>query len=121
MTAAAVIFLLPEVSFEAIELTTTRHEYLAHAAAETFSVIIALEPTRFVVIFADVFDFTENVAGATEEPNARTPDVDTAATNRMSGMVINQPSIPCTSAVQRVHVIAPCVPPSVRDKFSAPV
>ena len=74
ITAAAVIFLLSEPTFEAIELTTTRHEYFAHAAAETFSVIIALEPTRLVVIFAEVFDFTENVAGATEEPKARTPD-----------------------------------------------
>ena len=33
MTAAAVIFLLPELTFEAIELTTTRHEDFAHAAA----------------------------------------------------------------------------------------
>ena len=120
-TAAAVIFLLPEPTFEAIELMTTRHEYFAHAAAETFSVIIAFDPTRFVVILAVVFDFTENVAGATEEPKARTPEVDTAATKRISGIVTNQPSMPWTSAVQRVHVVTPCVPPSVRAKFKAPV
>ena len=93
-TEAAVIFVLPELTLEAIELTTTRHEYFAHAAADTFSVIIALEPTRLVVIFAEVFDFTENVAGATEEPKARTPDVETAATKRISGIVTSHPSMP---------------------------
>jgi hypothetical protein len=106
-TASAEIFLLAEPTFEVIELTTTLHEYFAQAAAETFNVIIAFVPTRLLVTFAEVFDFTENVAGATEEPNARTPDVDTAATKRMSGIVINQPSIPCTSTDHRVHVIAP--------------
>ena len=94
ITAVAVIFLLPELTVELIELTTTRHEYLAHAAAETRNVISAFDPTRFVVIFAVVFDFTENVAGATEEPKARTPDVETAATKRISGIVTNHPSMP---------------------------
>ena len=121
ITAAAVSFVLPELTLEAIELTTTRHVYFAHAAADTFNVIIAFDPTRLVVIFAEVFDFTANFAGATEEPNARTPEVDAAATKRISGMVTSQPSTPCRSAVHRVHVIAPCVPPSVRAKFSAPV
>jgi len=107
LTPSAVIFLLPELTVELIELTTTRHEYFAHAAAETRNVIIAFDPTRLVVILAEVFDFTENVAGATEEPAARTPDVETAATKRISGIVTNHPSTPWTSRVQRVHVIAP--------------
>ena len=77
LTPSAVIFLLPELTVELIELTTTRHEYLAHAAAETRNVIMAFDPTRLLVIFAEVFDFTANVAGATEEPNALIPDFPT--------------------------------------------
>jgi hypothetical protein len=93
-TDAVVNFFEEDPTFEAMELTTTRQLYLAHADADTFSVKTDFVPERRVVIFCDVFDFTENVAGATEEPNARTPDVDTAATKRISGIVTSHPSMP---------------------------
>ena len=119
-TDAVVNFFEEDPTFEAMELTTTRQLYLAHADAVTFSVKTAFVPERRVVIFCDVFAFTLNCAGATDDAKARTPWAPAAAVAKViSGIVTSHPSEPCASAVHRVHVIAPCVPPSVRAKFSA--
>jgi hypothetical protein len=51
VNAIVVSFLLFEVTFDEIELTTTRHVYLAHAEELTFIVINDFAPTRLLVTF----------------------------------------------------------------------
>ena len=99
--------LVDDPTFEEIELTTTLHVALAHVAAATFSVSIADVPIFLRVTFADNFELTLNVAGATPDPMERTPAEVAVAANLMSGMVTNQPSTPLLSTDQRVHVGVP--------------
>jgi hypothetical protein len=93
-TPAVVTFVLFADTFEEMELITTRHVYLAHAAELTFMVMTDFLPTRLVVNFAAFFADTLNLAGATEEPNLRTPEVPTASAKVISGIVMSQPSVP---------------------------
>jgi hypothetical protein len=72
-TDAVVSFFDEDPTFEAMELTTTRQLYLAHADAVTFNVKTDFDPERRVVTFCAVFAFTLNSAGETDEPKARTP------------------------------------------------
>jgi hypothetical protein len=105
--------------FDEMELTTTRQDALAHAAAVTRSVSSAAFPDFFRETFAAVFEFTLKVAGATPAAALRTPDEVTPAANVMSGIVTNQPSVPWASAVHLVQVGVPWEPPSVRASENA--